>query len=148
MRHISASQGSHWLEDPEGDCPGGFYVSPAECPVCRADRLESRVKKLEEECRLGYQVLADLAKKDSEFDRLEAFCAEKDAKIAEQAAEIQALVNRQAAKDEEVERMKARLNAYYGECKPCSRCAGTGKDPLVKNCTCDCCEGTGWEVDA
>ena len=99
MRHISASQGSHWLEDPEGDCPGGFYVSPAECPVCRADRLESRVKKLEEECRLGYQVLADLAKKDSEFDRLEAFCAEKDAKIAEQAAEIQALVNRQAAKD-------------------------------------------------
>jgi hypothetical protein len=62
------------------------------------------VKKLEEECRLGYQALADLAKKDSEFDRLEAFCAEKDAKIAEQAAEIQALVNRQAAKDEEIER--------------------------------------------
>jgi hypothetical protein len=50
------------------------------------------VKKLEEECRLGYQVLADLAKKDSEFDRLEAFCAEKDAKVAEQAAEIERLV--------------------------------------------------------
>ena len=30
--------------------------------------------------------------------------ARKDAKIAEQAAEIQALVNRQAAKDEEIER--------------------------------------------
>ena len=49
---------------------------------------------------------------------------------------------------EKVETLKARLNAYYGECKPCSRCQGTGKDPEIKNCTCDCCEGTGWEVDA
>jgi predicted nuclease with TOPRIM domain len=79
------------------------------------------VKKLEEECRLGYQVLADLAKitestdlrKDSEFDRLEAFCAEKDAKIAEQAEEIQALVNRQAAKDEEIERLKEESNSFH-----------------------------------
>ena len=47
MKHISAPHGSHWLEDPEGDCPGGFYVSPAECPVCRAERAEARVKVLE-----------------------------------------------------------------------------------------------------
>ena len=67
--------------------------------------------------------------------------AEKYAKIEEQAQEIERL-------KEKVETLKVRLNAYYGECKPCSRCQGTGKDPEIKNCTCDCCEGTGWEVDA
>lgn len=27
----------------------------------------------------------------------------------------------------------------------CSRCDGTGKDPEVNNCVCDCCNGTGKE---
>lgn len=28
---------------------------------------------------------------------------------------------------------------------PCSRCNGTGKDPELSDCTCDCCGGTGVE---
>ena len=80
-------------------------------------------------------VTGELETVDVEFARtLERECAEK-------AEEIERL-------KEKVETLKARLNAYYGECKPCSRCQGTGKDPEIKNCTCDCCEGTGWEVDA
>ena len=87
-------------------------------------------------------VTGEIETVDKEFARkLEREVAEKDAKLASQAEEIERL-------KEKVETLKVRLNAYYGECKPCSRCQGTGKDPEIKNCTCDCCEGTGWEVDA
>lgn len=28
----------------------------------------------------------------------------------------------------------------------CSRCDGSGSDPEIANCSCDCCQGTGTET--
>jgi general stress protein YciG len=28
---------------------------------------------------------------------------------------------------------------------PCSRCGGSGNDPEIKDCVCDCCQGSGVE---
>ncbi len=28
----------------------------------------------------------------------------------------------------------------------CSRCDGSGDDPEISNCMCDCCDGTGMET--
>jgi DnaJ-class molecular chaperone len=28
----------------------------------------------------------------------------------------------------------------------CSRCNGSGEDPVISNCVCDCCDGTGMET--
>lgn len=80
------------------DCDKHVFYLDEPCPACK-------IEKLQEDCRLGYQALADLAKKDSEFDRLETFCAGVQQELTEAinwGGELYsaAIANKQRACDE------------------------------------------------